>query len=190
MRKQPDIQREGHMDLGFVDEVAAIPGGEKIVDCIQCGTCSGSCPTSFLMEDSPRSLIYKVRAGLKKEVLQSPDIWLCTSCYLCYVRCPKNIKVTDIMYALKRLSCKDSPIQRKGYHLAKSFMKVVNKYGRNQETELLLRFFLRANPIGLIRNAFIGLNLFIRGRMPIFPNKIKQRKQFRAIVARAETLSN
>lgn len=190
MRKNPDIQREGEMNLKFVDEVAAIPGGEKIVDCIQCGTCAGSCPTSFLMEDTPRSLIYKTRAGLKEEVLKSPDIWLCTSCYLCYVRCPKSIKVTDIMYALKRLSCNHCyPIQRRGYHLARSFMKVVNNYGRNSETELLLRFFLRANPIGLIRNSFIGLALFLRGRMPIFPHKIKDRKGFQAIVAKAESFN-
>jgi len=190
MFRKPDIQREGQMDLKFVDEVCAIPGGEKIVDCIQCGTCSGSCPTSFLMQDSPRSLIYKIRAGLRDEVLKSPDIWLCTSCYLCYVRCPKNIKVTDIMYALKRLSSKESfSIQWRGFHLAKSFMKVVNHYGRNNETELLLRFFLRTNPIGLIRNSMIGLKLWLRGRLPLIPHKIRERKAFRAIVAKAESLA-
>jgi heterodisulfide reductase subunit C len=178
------------MDLSFLEEVRAIPGGEKIVDCIQCGTCSGSCPTSYLMEDSPRDLFYKIRAGLRDEVLKSPDIWLCTSCYMCYVRCPKNIKVTDIMYALKRLSSKERfSIQWRGYHLAKSFMKVVNRDGRNNETELLLRFFLKTNPFGLIRNSLIGLKLWLRGRLPLAPHRIRNLKQFRAIVAKAESLS-
>ena len=191
MVRQLDIQRESDMDLSFLDEVRAIPGGEKIVDCIQCGTCSGSCPTSYLMEDSPRNLFYKVRAGLRNEVLNSPDIWLCTSCYLCYVRCPKNIKVTDIMYALKRLSSKERfSLQWRGYHLAKSFMSVVNRDGRNNETELLLRFFLKTRPLGLIRNSMIGLKLWLKGRLPLFGQRIKNRRQLRSIITKAENLSS
>lgn len=191
MGKKLDIQRECEMDLSFLDEVRAIPGGEKVVDCIQCGTCSGSCPTSFLMEDTPRDIIYKIRAGLKEEVLKSPGIWLCTSCYSCYVRCPKNIKITDIMYALKRLSEKRFPsIQWRGYHLAKSFMRVVNRDGRNNETELLLRFFIMTNPFKLLRNSIIGLRLWLKGRLPLMPHRIRAVKDFRAIVAKAEKLSS
>lgn len=190
MGKKREIQRESEMDMSFLEEVRAIPGGEKIVDCIQCGTCSGSCPTSYLMEDSPRNLFYKIRAGLRDEVLKSPDIWLCTSCYLCYVRCPKNIKVTDIMYALKRLSSKERfSLQWRGFHLAKSFMKVVNRDGRNNETELLLRFFLKTKPLSLIKNMAIGFKLWLRGRLPLLPNRIRDRKQFRAIIAKAESMS-
>ncbi|MFH0800191.1 MAG: 4Fe-4S dicluster domain-containing protein [Pseudomonadota bacterium] len=190
MAEKRDIQRESEMDLSFLEEVRAIPGGEKIVDCIQCGTCSGSCPTSYLMEDSPRNLFYKIRAGLREEVLKSPDIWLCTSCYFCYVRCPKNIKVTDIMYALKRLSSKERfSLQWRGFHLAKSFMKVVNRYGRNNEMELLLRFFLKTNPFALLKNMTIGLRLWLKGRLPLTAHKIKGRKQFRAIVMKAESMS-
>lgn len=184
-----EIQREGDADLKFMDEVAATPGGEQIVNCIQCGTCSGSCPTSYLMRDGPRGLIAKIRAGLRNEVLSSPDIWLCTSCYFCYVRCPQNIKVTDLMYALKRLSCRDcTPIAKRGSALGRSFMTVVNRYGRNNEGELLVRFFLRTNPIKLLTNAMIGLKLFLRGRMPPTIHMIKHRKQFRAIVAKAESM--
>lgn len=190
MRRRPDIQRESEMDLSFMDEVRAIPGGEKIVDCIQCGTCSGSCPTNDLMRDGPRGLIGKVRAGLRDEVLASPDIWLCTSCYSCYVRCPQNIKVTDVMYALKRLAGQEKQAAaRSGVHLGKSFMAVVNRYGRNNETELLLRFFLRTNPFGLVRNWLIGLRLWLRGRMPMAPQRIRDRGAFRAILAKAEELS-
>lgn len=190
MFSKSEIQREGKMDLGFIDEVSSIPGGEQIVHCIQCGTCSGSCPTSYLMKDGPRGLITKIRAGLKKEVLKSPDIWLCTSCYSCYVRCPQNIKVTDLMYALKRLAGRENTARsRNGYHLCRSFMKVVGRYGRNNETELLIRFFLRTNPFKLLTNALIGLNLWLRGRMPIKLARIKNRGQIKAILAKAEELS-
>ena len=41
----------------FLDKVHAIPDGEKIDGCLQCGTCSASCPTSEAMEYSPREII-------------------------------------------------------------------------------------------------------------------------------------
>lgn len=190
MPEKLDIQREGELDLGFVDEIKKIPGGAQIVDCIQCGTCSGSCPTSYLMKHTPRRLIAMTRAGMRKEVLESPDIWLCTSCYYCYVRCPRGIKVTDLMYAYKRLSARDKyGIQKRGYKLGKMFMSVVNKYGRNNELELLAKFFGFANPIGGIRNTFIGLGLFLKGRLPLRTHRIKDLSGFKKIVKKAEELA-
>jgi len=190
MKEKLDIQREGKLTLDFVDEVKAIPGGQQIADCIQCGTCSGSCPTSYLMKHTPRRLIAMTRAGMREEVLESPDIWLCTSCYYCYVRCPRGIKVTDLMYAFKRLSARDKyGIQKRGYKLGKTFMAVVNKYGRNNELELLARFFAFANPFGGIKNSFIGLSLFLKGRLPLKQHKVKDLKGFRKMVKKAEELA-
>jgi len=190
MKEKLDIQREGNLELDFIDEIKNIPGGEQIVDCIQCGTCSGSCPTSYLMKHTPRKLIAMTRAGMRKEVLDSPDIWLCTSCYYCYVRCPRGIKVTDLMYAYKRLSARDKfGIQKRGYKLGKTFMSVVNKYGRNNELELLAKFFTFANPIGGIMNSFIGLGLFLKGRLPLKQHKIKDLNGFRKMVKKAEELA-
>jgi len=190
MQKEKDVVLERDMSLDFIDEMKAIPGGEQIVDCIQCGTCSASCPTGFLMKHSPRKLIAMTRAGMKKEVLESPDIWLCTSCYSCYVRCPRKIKVTDLMYAYKRLSGHDNyPLQKRGYHLGRIFMNVVNKYGRNNEPELLAKYFLRADWIGAIKNIPVGMKLFLKKRLPVLRrHKIKNLKSFRAIVKKAESL--
>jgi len=190
MKEKLDIQREGNLELDFIDEIKNIPGGEQIVDCIQCGTCSGSCPTSYLMKHTPRKLIAMTRAGMRKEVLESPDIWLCTSCYYCYVRCPRGIKVTDLMYAYKRLSAKGKHgIQRRGYKLGKTFMSVVNKYGRNNELELLARYFATANPVGGMMNSCIGLGLFLKGRLPLARHKIKDLAGFRKMVKKAEELA-
>lgn len=182
-------QLERSMKLGFINEIKEIPGGEQIVECIQCGMCSASCPTSFLMVHTPRRLIAMTRAGMREEVLSSPDIWLCTSCYFCYVRCPKKIKVTDLMYAYKRLSTRDKyPIQKRGYHLGRIFLSLVNKYGRNNESELLARYYLRADLKSAIKNIPIGIKLFLRGRLPIRKHKIKDIKALRKIVKRAEVL--
>jgi heterodisulfide reductase subunit C len=58
-------------EVGFIDEVCAIPGGESIRSCIQCGVCTGSCPTATNWDFPPRRVIAMVRAGLRDELLSS-----------------------------------------------------------------------------------------------------------------------
>ena len=55
----------------FIDEICALPGGEGIKVCIQCGTCTASCPNADRMEHTPSQLIAMVRAGMRREVLSS-----------------------------------------------------------------------------------------------------------------------
>src|SRR3974377_1027700 len=71
---------ENAVDSWFLEEVYSIPGGEKIKDCIQCGTCSGSCPVSWAMEETPRQAFAMVRAGMRNEVMERLTIWTCASC--------------------------------------------------------------------------------------------------------------
>ncbi len=70
-----DTKMKEQGDIAFVDEVAAIPGGEGIRLCIQCGTCTASCPNADKMEHTPSQLIAMVRAGMRKEVLSSNAMW-------------------------------------------------------------------------------------------------------------------
>ena len=76
----------------LIEEICAIPGGEGIRLCIQCGTCTASCPNADKMEHTPSELIAMARAGMRKEVLSSNAMWYCLSCYMCTVRCPRGIK--------------------------------------------------------------------------------------------------
>ena len=104
MAERRDIVLESGTRRDFLDELLSVPGGEHLRECIQCGTCSGSCPVSYFMDNPPRKLFAMARAGLRDSVLASESLWLCTSCYMCTLRCPKQIAVTDIIYALKRLA--------------------------------------------------------------------------------------
>ncbi len=185
-----EIQLERKMDHDFLEEVHKIPGGEKIVDCIQCGSCTGSCPVSYMMDYAPRKLFAMIRAGYRKDVMKSDTMWICASCYLCAARCPKDIKITDIMYALKRLSIKSKAnVEGKAAaSLSKSFVRMVNRYGRNHEPFLIMDFFLRTNPLGLIKNTGVGLKLLTHGRLPLMPKKIKGIDQIRKIIQKAERL--
>ncbi len=93
------------IDLATIDRTLVqkvIPGEwEKMLSCIQCGTCSASCPTAYAMDYTPRQLWQMVKWGLTKEVLTSRTFWLCTVCKSCQVRCPRGIPITDTMVALR-----------------------------------------------------------------------------------------
>jgi heterodisulfide reductase subunit C len=168
----------------FPVEIMAKPGGEALRDCIQCGTCSGACPMAVHMDLTPRRVIALTRAGLERDVLESATPWLCASCYECQVRCPREIKVTDIMYALKRraiekgLYPKRFPIPV----LARAFYHMVATHGRNSESRLVIELALRTNPISLLKMAPIGLKLLKTGRMVLGQDRIKDPKQLKAIL--------
>jgi heterodisulfide reductase subunit D len=77
------------------------PQWEELLSCMQCGTCSSSCPTAYAMDYTPRQLWQMMQLGMEQEVLHSQTFWLCTVCKSCQVRCPRGISLTDTMVALK-----------------------------------------------------------------------------------------
>src|SRR5574337_156537 len=166
------FQRELKRDLRA--EILATPGGEKISACLQCGTCGGVCPLSGYMDYTPRRLIGMVREGFKQEVVESFAIWLCASCYECTVRCPAGIKVTDVMYALKRIAIREGIYPRRFPVpvLAKEFMKMMKRTGRNNEFWLVLKVLLRTAPMKLLSSWPLGLRLWRRGRMCLASSRI------------------
>ena len=47
------------------------PDPDALLSCIQCGSCTASCPTASRMGLSPRQLARLIQLGLKDEVLAS-----------------------------------------------------------------------------------------------------------------------
>ncbi len=182
------IQYESDLDPGFAEEIASIPGGEKIFSCIQCGTCSGMCPLSTYMDYTPRQVVAMIRGGFRDDVLGSNTPWLCASCYACTVECPKEIKITDIMYAAKRLAISGGvyPKRFPSAVLAHEFFKGVEKTGRSSETWLLVKLFLRTNPFGMLKQTSLGLGLFRRGRLAIKQGHIKNTDELHKMLKHLE----
>jgi len=187
MANPEPLKSMGELHQIFLEDVYKIPEGENIKQCIQCGTCSGSCPTSYAMDFTPREIIAAFRAGMLDRVLKSNTVWMCASCYYCTVRCPAGIKLTDIMYELKRLGI-EYGLYPKGATapvLSKTFVKMVDKYGRSPEVELLSRFTLATNPFKMLGMAPMGAKMFLRGRLGIFPKRIKGQKDLEKILKSA-----
>jgi len=184
-----DVVAEYKLDHDFLSEIYALPGGREIKKCIQCGTCSSSCPLSYVMDHGPRKMFSLIRAGFRDEVLSSNTIWFCSSCYTCAVRCPKDIKITDVMYALKRLAVKEGKTKgKKAVVLSKNFARMVNTYGRNHETELMARYILEADLFHALKFVPQGWKLLVNRRLPLFPHRMKNMDQLKKILKKVDEL--
>jgi len=105
-----DINLE-NADPGFRKELAQQPGGEKITACFTCRTCVASCPISAVNDRfNPLRIIRMALYGLRKEVLESDFIWLCSSCYSCQERCPQGVNITEFMTLLKNMAVKEGHV--------------------------------------------------------------------------------
>ncbi|WP_291319494.1 4Fe-4S dicluster domain-containing protein [Desulfonatronospira sp.] len=140
--------------------------GECTESCIQCGTCSGSCPLARDMDIGPRRILALLRDSYLEEVLRSRSIWLCVSCNACLTRCPQGVPVPDIMYLL-RLMAMDNGLAHREYkmpHLFQSFVRQVEKRGRVSESRLAASYGL-LHPGDAVSRLGLGLKLLTRGRI-------------------------
>jgi Fe-S oxidoreductase len=70
----------------------------KVSMCMQCGMCSGSCPESGMTPFNIRTLVR--RRQLKRGIEESIP-WYCTSCGECTLRCPRDVKPSEMIIELR-----------------------------------------------------------------------------------------
>jgi heterodisulfide reductase subunit C len=174
----------------FMEEVCSSPGGEGVLWCAQCGLCSASCPNVAQMDYSPRKIIALIRAGKRNEVLSSNSMGVCLSCYLCTVRCPREVKITELMHTLEGLAVRHklSSPKTSTPTMHRFFVNSIKRNGRVHELGLMLRFYLKTNPFAAIKMLPIALKLLLHGRLPLRAKKIKGTEQIKAILDETQVM--
>lgn len=87
------------------DEVALLPGGEALRACYACGSCVSRC--MIPRRDpayNPRRLFHMAILDMRDAVFEDPTTWHCTACDLCYDACPQEIRISDVLGAVRRLA--------------------------------------------------------------------------------------
>ncbi|THB66387.1 MAG: 4Fe-4S dicluster domain-containing protein [Desulfovibrio sp.] len=140
---------------------------EMVAACMQCGTCSASCPNVDAMDMTPRRMWRLVLFGQEDAVLTSKTMFLCSSCYTCTLRCPRGLPLTSAIYALKRAAAeRDERAVQKRHAFYKAFVDNVRTYGRVQESMLMTKYFLAMRdpflPLGFTG---LGLKLMAKGKL-------------------------
>jgi len=161
----------------FLKEVEAnVEEGEWVKMCMQCGVCSGSCPLGKFWDHPPQEIFMMIRAGKRDEVLGSDAMWMCTSCYSCIVRCPRELPITHIMHGLahyaKRLDL--VPANQPTAKFAQKFWDNLMAKGRVNELKLgLSLYFMNGFGEGIkvtMKNQKLSMNMLKTKRMN--PNEI------------------
>jgi heterodisulfide reductase subunit C2 len=153
--------------------------GQELLTCLQCGTCSASCPTAHLMKPSIRRLIKLVLEGRKEEALGNDTIWLCTSCLLCNVRCPRGIRPKAVVAALRDLCEREGRVTGKDQAYEEIFVRFIKKYGRVSELPLSAEYIL-SHPEAALEAMRIGLELAPKGKLTLIRDKIKRTEEIRS----------
>jgi len=96
----------------FLETVKKLGRDNPAHMCFQCGTCTGSCPSAPRSSYRIRLFMRRAVLGLEDEALTDPDLWLCTTCYSCTDRCPRDIAPTDVIMAMRNLAAQRNIVPR------------------------------------------------------------------------------
>jgi heterodisulfide reductase subunit C len=117
------------VDPKFKYELSKMHGGEKIMLCFQCGTCTSDCPVARFSDTyRPRQIIRMAQLGLKEKVLKSDTIWLCAACFTCTDRCPQDVEVASVLRVLRNLAVKEGHVPLVFKELASSIQQTGYAY--------------------------------------------------------------
>jgi heterodisulfide reductase subunit C len=151
------------------EEIAALPGGEQIHRCWQCGSCTNSCTVNAINPDfNPRYWIYLIRMGMESELLRDKDIiWQCVSCNKCTYACPRDVFPEGVMKATAHW------LERKGHtekspsmHFDEVFTEQIVKTGKIEESRTIRRFFGRTKQ-SLMQPWMIEMTKRLLHRLPV-----------------------
>jgi len=89
----------------FKNDVRNTPGGENLLNCLLCGSCTACCPVNEIDDGyNPRKIMRMALLDMEEEVLKSDELWKCNQCHACVAHCPQDVRFADIVRALRELS--------------------------------------------------------------------------------------
>jgi heterodisulfide reductase subunit C len=161
--------------------------GQNIEQCYHCHKCTAGCPIVDAMSYGPDRVLRMVSLDQKEALFSSKDIWLCAGCFTCVTRCPNDIDIAAVMDALRQLALAE------GYPAGEPdallfhrlFLGVVERLGRSHEAAMLGLFKVLSH-VPLMNDVNAGIGLFMRGKVPLLPERSKARSEVKQIFERSK----
>jgi len=102
----------------------------KLLECIQCGMCTGSCPVARKANLNIRRYMREVAVGGKITVHPENELWSCTTCATCGLRCPKELTPYDFLIDIRSIAVEEGKIATTLRDALESIFKNGNPWGR------------------------------------------------------------
>ena len=151
------------------EEIAALPGGEYIHRCWQCGSCTNSCTVNAVNPDfNPRYWIYLIRIGMEAELLRDKDIiWQCVSCNKCTYACPRDVFPEGVMKATAHwLELKGHTAKSKSTIFDEEFSEQIGETVKIEEGRIIRDFFAKTGQ-PLLQEWLVEMARRIAKRLPV-----------------------
>jgi len=92
------------VDPEYKHNVHALHNGDSLRFCYQCGACTSNCPLAQLIGVyRPNKMLEHAKLGIRGTP-QSNAFLLCSACTQCTKGCPQDVRVHELMHALKKLA--------------------------------------------------------------------------------------
>jgi Fe-S oxidoreductase len=106
----------------FIDE-------HKLLECIQCGVCTGSCPVSAKGLNI-RRLMREIKFSGRVDIPEEGTLWSCTTCSTCEDRCPKELTPFDVILGMRGITVEEGKIAPTIRDALESVLKHGNPWDR------------------------------------------------------------
>jgi len=169
---------------GYISEIK-LNTGINVNRCYQCGKCSAGCAVSDEMDYPPSRVMRMLQTGEEenyREILSSESIWLCISCQNCLTRCPMEIDIPQLMDFLRGKAIQEKTVNKKSKNILsfhRAFLDSIKHTGRLYEMGLIADYKVRT--FDILQDMDVAPKMFAKGKLPIFPDVVKNKKQINAI---------
>ncbi len=102
----------------------------KLLECIHCGICTGSCPVARKANLNIRRYMREVSVNGKLTIHPQDELWSCTTCATCGLRCPKEMSPYDFLIDMRSLAVEEGQIATTLRDALESIFKNGNPWGR------------------------------------------------------------
>lgn len=181
-----------NLDPNFKYQLSKELGGENLEYCFNCTGCACGCPVAEVDPTfNPRKIIRMGILGMKDELLASESFWKCVSCYTCFARCPQDVRITEVLYALKNMAVREAEkgnikIKTTKPVFDKMFIDSIKANGRVSEATVFAGYTFKTKGIqGLLDYFNMGFEMFKKGKIMLMGEKIKGSKKVKHIFEKA-----
>jgi len=102
-----------------------------LLGCIQCGRCTGGCPVTARTPLNVRRFVYDAVDDDRLEALsEQPEIWDCTTCNTCAIRCPKGLEPFEVLLGLRAMRAEEGNIEPTARDALESMFNNGNPWGK------------------------------------------------------------
>ncbi len=108
-----------------------------LLGCIQCGRCTGGCPVTVRADLNVRQFVNDAYDEEKlDELARLAEIWDCTACHTCAVRCPKGLKPLEVLIGLRSMIVESGKVEPTVRDALQSVLLEGNPWEKSRATRL------------------------------------------------------